>query len=220
MKPQPMKSPPVKPSSADAAEDGATKTDSNSKDVPAPAAGPPAWLLEYGPLLVFLALFRLKDIYWATGAFMAALTLAMATAWFFQKKLPPALLFSGGIILPLGGLTIYFHDPRFLYVKPTIVGLVSGLVLLGGLVRGKALLKPLLGAQLHLNDAGWRALSLRFALFSFGLAAANEYVWRTYTRDREKLWVLFKFPGIPVLTALFFISQLPLIKRCEVPNEP
>lgn len=186
---------------------------------PTEGAGPPKWLIEYGPLLVFLALYRLKDIYFATGGFMVALTLAMAAAWLTHKRLPPTLLFSGAIVLPLGALTIYLRDPRFIYLKPTIVAVVSALVLLGGLARGKALLKPLLGAQLRMKEEGWRALSLRFALFSLVLAAANEAVWRTFTPDRERLWVMFKFPGIPLLTAVFMATQLSLIKHHEEPHE-
>lgn len=192
--------------------------DSDAKaPVSASSSNPsPRALVEYGPLVVFLALYKFKDIYWATGGFMAALALAMALAYRAERKLPPMLLFTGALVLPLGGLTLYLRDPRFIYLKPSIVAVVSALVLLGGLARGKALLKPLLGAQLALTDEGWRALSLRFALFSLALAGANEAVWRTFTPDRERLWVLFKFPGIPLLTALFLATQLPLFKRHEL----
>ncbi|MBM4358897.1 MAG: septation protein IspZ [Deltaproteobacteria bacterium] len=181
-------------------------------------AGPPPWLYEYGPLLVFLTLYRVKDIYWATGGIMIALAGAMFFAYRAHGKLPPLLVFTAAIVLPLGALTIYLHDPRFIYLKPTIVWVVSALVLLGGLARGKALLKPLLGGKLRITDAGWRTLSFRFALFSLVLAGANEFVWRTYTPERERVWVLFKFPGIPLLTAVFLMTQMPLIKRHALPT--
>ena len=100
------------------------------------------------------------------------------------------------------------------------IAVISAVVLLGGLVRGKALLKPLLGEKLPMQEEGWRALSLRFALFSLVLGATNEFVWRSVTPDRADLWVLFKFPGIPVLTALFLVTQMPLIKRFELPTTP
>ncbi|MBM4375453.1 MAG: septation protein IspZ [Deltaproteobacteria bacterium] len=186
---------------------------------PSAPAGPPKWMIEYGPLLVFLALYRLRDIYWATGGFMTALALAMALAYRAEGKLPPTLMFTGALVLPLGVLTIVLRDPRFIYMKPTIVAGVSALVLLGGLARGKGLLRSLLGAQLQLTDEGWRALSLRFALFSLVLAGANEFVWRTYTPDRERTWVLFKFPGIPLLTAVFMATQLSLFKRHAPPSD-
>jgi intracellular septation protein len=175
--------------------------------------GPPKWLIEYGPLLVFLACYRFKDIYFATGAFMIALTVALGGAWLAEGKLPPALIFTAALVLPLGGLTIALRDPRFIYTKPTIVAVVSALILFGGLLRKKALLKSLLGAQLRLSDQGWRALSWRFALFSLLLAAANEAVWRSFTPERERIWVLFKFPGIPLLTAIFLVTQMPLLQR-------
>jgi intracellular septation protein len=180
------------------------------------SGSPPKWLLEYGPLFVFLGFYRFKDIYWATGAFMVALTVAMAAAWLRDRKLPPPLIFSGAIVLPLGALTIWWRNPIFIYVKPTIVAGVSALVLLGGLLRGKALLKSLIGPQLKLSDEGWRALSLRFALFSLALAGTNELVWRSFEQSN---WVLFKFPGIPLLTAVFLMTQMPLLKRHQL-DEP
>jgi len=103
-------------------------------------------------------------------------------------------------------------------MKPTIVGVVSAAVLLFGLMKGKAFLKSLLGTQLKMKDEGWRALSLRFAIFSLVLAAANEVMWRTFTPARERIWVLFKFPGIPLLTAIFLLTQMPLFKRFELPE--
>jgi intracellular septation protein len=186
---------------------------------PPPPAGPPKWLVEYGPLLVFLGLYRVRDIYWATGGFMLALVLAMVQAYRADGKLPPTLIFTGALVLPLGLLTLVLRDPRFIYMKPTIVATVSALVLLGGLARGKALLRSLLGAQLQLTDEGWRALSLRFALFSLALAMLNEFVWRSYTPERERIWVLFKFPGIPILTAVFMATQFSLFQRHAPPPQ-
>ncbi len=179
---------------------------------------PPKWLIDYGPLLVFLACYRLKGIYWATGGFMAALVLALGAAWLSERKIPPPLLFSAAIVIPLGVLTIVLHDPRFIYLKPTIVAGGSALVLFGGLLRGRALLKELLGSQLKMKDEGWKALSFRFAIFSTLLAVANEVMWRTFTPARENIWVMFKFPGIPLLTALFLMTQMPLFKRFELPE--
>jgi intracellular septation protein len=197
-----------------------TVPESQSAPPPAepPSSGPPKWLIEYGPLLVFLVLYRLRDIYWATGAFMVALALSMAVTYRAHGKLSPMVIFTGAVVLPLGGLTLYLRDPRFIYLKPTIVWVVSALVLLGGLARGKALLKSLLGAQLALTDEGWRALTLRFALFAFVLGGINEAVWRTFTPERERVWVLFKFPGIPLLTVVFLMTQMPLIKRHGLPS--
>ena len=178
-------------------------------DKPAPSKA----VVEYGPLLVFLALYKLKDIYWATGGLMIALTLALGYAWLGSKRVPPMLVLTAAIGLPLGALTLWLRDPRFIYLKPTIVYVVLSLVLFGGLVRGRPLLKELLGEQMEMRDEGWRALSLRFAIFWLCLAGANEVMWRTFTPAKEQVWVLFKFPGIPILVMIFLATQLPMMKR-------
>ena len=86
-------------------------------------------------------------------------------------------------------------------------------VLLGGFFFRRGLLKPMLGSSIPMDDDGWRKLSLRFALFSFGIAALNEAVWRSVTPEGESSWVWFKFLGIPGLTVLFLLSQRGLMKR-------
>jgi intracellular septation protein len=123
------------------------------------------------------------------------------------------LVVTAVVVLVFGGMTIWLGDPRFIYVKPTIVTSLSALVLLGGLAFKRPLLKPLMGSALELTDEGWSALSLRFALFSFVLAGLNEAVWRSVTPHAEHLWVWFKFLGIPGLTVLFLLTQTPLLKR-------
>lgn len=170
-------------------------------------------LLDFGPLLLFFAAYKLGDIYWATGAFMIAAPIALVVAYRRERKLRAMPVVTLVIVLVFGGMTMWLRDPRFIYVKPTIVAGLTGAVLLGGVALGRALMKPLLGTALELDEQGWRALSLRFGLFSLLLAGLNEIVWRGVTPDAEYLWVWFKFLGIPVLTLLFLLSQGGMLKR-------
>ncbi len=183
-------------------------SDDNHEDKP-----PAPWWVEYGPLIVFLGLYKLRDIYWATGGLMVALALALAAAWLTKRTVPPAVVVGAAIAMPFGALTLWLRDPRFIYLKPTILYALLAGVLLVGLARGRAFLKDLLGSKLKLSDDGWRALSLRFAVFWLVLAAANEAVWRIFTPARERVWVLFKFPGVPLLMMVFLLTQMPLLKR-------
>jgi intracellular septation protein len=57
---------------------------------------------------------------------------------------------------------------------------------------------------------GWRALTMRWALFFLAMAVLNEIIWRTQTTD---FWVAFKAFGAIPLTMGFAISQMPLVKR-------
>jgi intracellular septation protein len=186
------------------------------KQGPGPATTRSTTLEDFGPLLVFFAAYRLRGIYWATGAFMIAATAALAYAYYRDRKVRPMTLVTLAVVLVFGGMTIWFGDPRFIYVKPTIITSLTGAVLLGGLAFRRPLLKPVLSSALEMRDEGWRTLSLRFALFSFALAGINELVWRRFTPEQESVWVWFKFLGIPGLTLVFLLTQTPLIKRFQI----
>jgi intracellular septation protein len=169
---------------------------------------PNSALADLGPLVVFFAFYKLRDIYWATGAFMIAVTVALGLSWLKTRKVRTMPVVTAVIVLFFGGMTIWLGDPRFIYIKPTIVASLMGLTLLGGLAFGRALLKPLIGSALSMTDEGWRILSKRFALMSLATAGLNELVWRSVTPERESLWVWFKFLGIPVITGVFLLIQL------------
>ena len=177
-------------------------------------------LEDYGPLLVFFVTYKLRDIYWATGAFMAAATLALAYGYYRDRKVRALTVFTLAVVLVFGGMTIWLGDPRFIYIKPTIIAGLTGAVLVTGALLGRGWMKPVLGSALNLSDEGWRTFSLRFGLLSLGLAAINEAVWRSVTPTDEHLWVWFKFLGIPGLTLIFLVTQAKAIKRWQIEDEP
>ena len=109
-----------------------------------------------------------------------------------------------------GGLTLLLGDEKFIKIEVTLTNALCGLILLGGLAMGKSLLKIAFGEMTDLDDLGWRKLTLRMGLFLIAIAAVNEMVRLSVPTD---LWVMFRVYGILVLTALFFLSQIPLIKR-------
>ena len=104
------------------------------------------------------------------------------------------------IVLVFGGLTLVLQDETFIKLKPTIIYVLFGGVLLGGLAFRKPLLGMVFDSVFHLTDEGWRKLTLRWALFFFALAVLNEIVWRTQSTD---FWVSFKVFGVLPLTFLF-----------------
>lgn len=162
---------------------------------------------------MFVIAYKLGGIYWATGVFMIAAPAALLVTWFRDRKLKPLPIVTAVIVLFFGGMTLWFSDPRFIYIKPTLVASLTALALLGGVLFKRSLLKPLMGSALELSDEGWRALSLRFGLFSIALAGLNELVWRSYTPHAEHVWVWFKFLGIPGLTVAFMLSQTLTLRR-------
>ena len=165
--------------------------------------------IEAGPLLVFFIANAKAGIFVATGAFMVAIVVALGASWLLERKLPMLPLVTAGFVLVFGGLTLALQDDLFIKLKPTIVNTLFAATLFGGLIAGKPLLKPLLGAALELTDEGWRKLTWRWAWFFVALALLNEAVWRSLSTDA---WVAFKVFGIMPLTFLFLLSQLPLIR--------
>ncbi len=184
------------------------------------ARTPPRWLkptVDYGPLAVFLLAYIKSGLLAATGALIAVTAVALALALWAERRVPWVPLSTAVVVGIFGGLTLWSGDETFIKMKPTIVQALFAAALLGGLAFGRPLLKPLLGAAFPpMDDAGWRQLSLRFALFFVVMAALNEAVWRTQSTD---VWVTFKVFGLIGLTLLFSIAQAPLMMRHRLAEE-
>jgi intracellular septation protein len=179
----------------------------------------PAWVrptADYGPLAAFFIAYLLGGLYVATGVLMAATVIAVALALVYERRVPPAPVVTAAIVMVFGGLTLWLQDERFIKMKPTIVQALFAVILFGGLLVRRPLLKPLLQAAWTLTDAGWHALTFRFGVFFAAMAALNEVVWRTMSTD---VWVNFKIFGILLLTILFTVAQVPLIARHQIDGE-
>ena len=174
----------------------------------------PRWLnpvVDYGPLAVFFASYLAFGLMAATAALIAVSLVAMLLAWLLERRLPLVPLITAAIVAVFGGLTLWLQDETFIKMKPTIVQALFALVLLGGLALRRPLLKPLLAPMMPpMSDRAWRQFTLRYGLFFVAMAALNELVWRTQSND---VWVTFKVFGLPALTFLFILSQLPFVGR-------
>jgi intracellular septation protein len=172
--------------------------------------------LDIGPLILFFAANARFGIYVATAAFMVAIVVALGASYALTRRLPVMPLVTAVIVLVFGGLTLVLHDELFIKVKPTIIYLLFGSVLLGGLAFRKPLLGMLFDSVFNLTEEGWRKLTVRWALFFFVLAVLNEIVWRTQTTD---FWVSFKLFGVVPLTLLFGALQVRLLTKYEAKEE-
>jgi len=152
----------------------------------------------------------------ATGVLMAAVVASLIASWILARHWPIMPVVTAIAVLFFGGLTFIFQDKTFIQLKPTILNCLFGAVLLAGLAFGKLLLPVALDSVLHLDEAGWRKLTVRWGLFFFALAGLNEIVRLTQSWD---FWAGFKSFGIMPLTVLFAIAQTPLILRHEIKPE-
>lgn len=170
------------------------------------------YFVDYFALLVFLVAFFAtgrnlqQATWWLVGGSAVAIVVGIAV----ERRLAPFPLIAGGAALVFGGLTLFFHDPRFLKVKPTVMNLVFAAVLLIGLAMRKHPLKLLLGDAFEMPDSAWRTLTLRYGLFFVALAILNEIVWRTQS---DSIWVVFRFPGLAILTVIFSLTQAPMLAK-------
>jgi intracellular septation protein len=172
--------------------------------------------LDLGPLILFFATFKFAGIYWATGIFMVAVLTSLALGYWLERKISPMPAFTAVLVLVFGGLTLYLHNDTFIKVKLTILYAFFGVLLLGGLATNRLFIKYVFGQAFELTEVGWRKLTLRWGLFAFAVAIANEIIWRHFSTD---VWVNFKVWGIYPLFFLFALAQTPLIIKHELNKE-
>ena len=174
------------------------------------------FIADFGPLLIFFTIYYKSgnNLSVAIPPLIIATIVAVVAIYFLEKKIPYIPL-AGGIIISLfGGLTLYFNNPVFLYMKPTIINVIFAAVLIAGKVFfNKDFLKFFFKTAFQLDELGWSKLNYRWAYFFIFLAILNEIVWRT---QPETTWVNFKVWGILPLTFIFTAIQLPLINKHKI----
>ena len=171
------------------------------------------FLTDFGPLVIFFYYYydSGKDLKIAIPPFIIATILALAIIWFLEKRVPKVPLISGILITFFGGLTIYFNNPVFIYIKPTIINILFGFSLIFGRhFTNEPVLKKLMGKSISLTNEGWEILNKRWIYFFFGLAILNELIWRTQS---EEIWVNFKVWGLLPITLIFTVFQIRLINK-------
>ena len=123
-------------------------------------------------------------------------------------------LISGILISVFGGLTIYFDNKIFFYMKPTIINLLfASILLFGKYFTQRPLLKIFFNNALNLEEEGWKKLNYRWIGFFIFVAILNEIVWRT---QAEAVWVNFKVWGLLPVSFIFIVLQIPLINKYKL----
>jgi len=190
---------------------------------PKPKTGWLNILVDYGPLLVFLGVYKfyqppetstfgeIAAVIYGTIAFMIAAVAALVFSKFKFGHVSPMLILSTALIVGFGGLTIWLQDEKFIQIKPTAIYLLFGVLLLGGWLRGKALLQILLEAAFEGVDRdGWLKLSRNWGVFFVFMAGLNEVLRLQLDFESwlwAKLWVFMP------LSFLFTFSQIPMLLK-------
>ena len=182
-----------------------------------PAASPNKFLIDYGPIVIFVAAYhylRRSDpdgaMLTAAGIFMAVAVIALIYSRVKTGKFSGILLLTTVIICVTAGLAIFSGNKTVFFMKPTIVNALFGIGVLGGVFFKKNVLKIMMGDALSLPDKAWNHLAIRWGFFFFFCAALNEFIWRTQS---EEFWVNFKLMGFFPITLIFTLTMVPYIMK-------
>lgn len=175
-----------------------------------PAAGMKL-LFDFLPILLFFVAYKLADIYVATGVLIGVTLAQVGWIWLRQRRVEKLPLFTAGLVLVLGSLTLILHDPVFVKWKPTVVNWLFALAFIGSRFIGRqTLLERMLGGQMELPARIWINLTFMWAIFFFVMGVVNLYV--AFTFD-ENTWVNFKLFGMLGLTLVFVLAQAAYMSR-------
>ncbi len=174
------------------------------------------FIADFGPLLIFFIIYFTNDhdLKVAIPPFVIATLIALIAVYLLEKRIPTVPLVSGILITLFGGLTLYFDNKIFFYMKPTIINLLfAGILFFGKYFTEKPLLKIFFQNSINLQDEGWKKLNYRWIAFFLLVAALNEIVWRTQS---EAFWVNFKVWGLLPISFIFAATQVPLINKYKI----
>ena len=168
-------------------------------------------LLEFIPIILFFITYKIYDIYTATAVIIVATIIQVGYTWFKFKKVEPMQWITLGLIIVMGGATIYLQNEQFIKWKLTIIEWLFGLAFLGSQLFGKKpFVERMMGANLELPANIWKRLNLMWAAFFISVGFINIYVLQNYNTDD---WVTFKTFGVPGLMIIFIIFQMLLIYK-------
>ena len=187
-------------------------------------------ILEFVPLIAFFLAYyyfpnpnnlmdeelSVEKIIFATKVFVPVLLMASFLSYLILRTISKMSVITALLVIFFGALTIWFRDPTFIKMKPTIIYLSFAIILIIGLLRNRSLLQSLMGSTLAMEDRGWMLLTKRIIIFFISLAFLNELVWRYFGQDQ---WVNFKTFGMPILSLLFFAFQYRLFQKYLVDKE-
>jgi len=179
-------------------------------------------ILELGPLVLFFIGNYFLGILWGTAILVVATLISISISLLFEKKIPLMAAFGCAAVVFFGMLTLIFDKDvaidsqseigvfLFIKIKPTVVSamIASGLII-ADLMRYNPL-KSIMSSGINLTPKGWKLLSRLWIIMFISMAIANEIAWRNLTTDD---WVSFKAFGIPVLSIIFALFSIPVIRK-------
>ncbi|WP_462158547.1 inner membrane-spanning protein YciB [Pseudoalteromonas sp. GB56] len=180
-----------------------------------------ATLIEYIPLILFFAVYKLVDIYWATGVLVIASGIQIAYAYFKEGSVPKRHYIFFAVALVLGTMTILFRDEHFIQWKATFIYAILALSLLVSrfIFKKNLVEKALTGllksvsekqgenanVEIDVPTKIWEQLNAFWVVLFAFIAALNIYVAYNFSLD---FWVNFKVFGLIGITFVAIIFTI------------
>ncbi|EGU37850.1 intracellular septation protein A [Vibrio ichthyoenteri ATCC 700023] len=157
-------------------------------------------LIDFIPLIIFFVLYKMFDIYVATGALIVASAIQIVVTFALYKKVEKMQLITFLMVAIFGGMTIFLHDDNFIKWKVTIVYALFAIGLAISHLIGKSAIKGMLGKEITLPEQVWTKITWAWVVFFLVCSALNIYVAFELPLD---VWVNFKVFGLLVATFAF-----------------
>ena len=171
-------------------------------------------LLDLGPLVVFFAVnYMTGDFMLSVKVLVGTTVVALAAGWMLERRVSMMALVGCIAVAFFGGLSVFFDNDLFIKIKPTVLTCLLAAVIAGGRLIGRNPLGAIMGTQLRMSDAGWRAISWLWVAMFLTTALANEIAWRTMSTDD---WVTFKVFGITAISLVFTVISVPIMTRHQI----
>lgn len=155
---------------------------------------------DFLPLVVFFVIYKIHDIYYASGAMLVASALLLIYNLLRFRQIGKFSLINFFLVAICSSLTLYYHNAEFIKWKITIIYiLLAAGLLISQCILGKPLIQQILDKKIHFPERIWNNLNIAWAVFFLACSAANTYIAFWLPQD---VWVAFKVFGLTGLTLL------------------
>jgi len=174
-------------------------------------------LFEFFPIVLFFIAYKLYDIYIATAVVMVATVIQVIYTWFRYRKVESMQWITLGLVVVMGGATLYLQNDLFIKWKLSIIEWLFGVAFLGSqFIGNQTFVERMMSKSLTLPDVIWKRLNFIWGGFFISVGFINLYVMYNFSTDD---WVAFKTFGVPALMVLFIVFQMFFLYKYVPENE-
>lgn len=170
-----------------------------------------SFVLEFGPVIIFLLSYEFFHIYKATIILMITTIVSTIVTFRIQKRLPYLALYVALLTSIFGYITLSLHQPRFIQMRDTLYDTTLALTLIIGLMIRVSFLKIAFHKVLPMTMRAWNNLTYSWIFYFITIAIANEYVRRVMSLSE---WFDFK-SAIVVVTIVFGCATIYFLYEKE-----